>query len=128
MAGEDRPLRFVFSGVYDLPFGKGKRVAGSVGPWTDRLVGGWQVAAIYSLQSGAPVGFGNVIFRGGDLDFDASNINRAFDVQLRAEAFHLANHPIFNAPQVNPTSNDFGRITSQANLPRTVQLALRVTF
>ena len=49
-------------------------------------------------------------------------------LQFRAETFNLFNHAIFNGPELNPTSTNFGRITSQSNLPRTTQLALRVTF
>jgi len=79
VAGEDRPQRFVFSGSYELPFGKGKAVLGDVGAWGNRLVGGWQLNTIYSLQSGAPVNFGNVIYYGGDLKWDARNLSATFD-------------------------------------------------
>jgi hypothetical protein len=177
VAGEDRPFRFVFSSTYELPFGKGKPIAGGVGPWTNRLIGGWQLAGILNTQSGAPVEFGNVIYYGGDLQWNPRNLDRAFDItrfernnllqlernrrtfpqaftayrtdriysvdlsvikaipivermnlQFRAESFNLFNHAIFNAPQLSPTNAAFGRITSQSNLPRTFQLALRLTF
>ena len=177
VAGEDRPYRLVFSGNYELPFGKGKRLGGSVGPWANRLVGGWQMAGILNLQSGSPIDFGNMIYYGGDLQWDSRNLSRAFDtsrfavgsalqldrnrrtfpqafpayrgdkissidlsviktvaivehvnMQIRGEAFNFFNHAIFNGPDVSPTSSTFGRITSQSNLPRTIQLALRLTF
>jgi hypothetical protein len=80
IGNEDRPHRFVFSGSYDLPFGKGKAFAGGVGPWTNRLVGGWQLNTIYSIQAGGPVEFGNVIYYGGDLKWNARNLNQAFDI------------------------------------------------
>ncbi|MBL8211376.1 MAG: TonB-dependent receptor [Bryobacterales bacterium] len=50
--GSDFPHRFVLSGVYDLPFGKGG--SGVV----KRLLGGWQVNGIYTYQSGQPLVFG----------------------------------------------------------------------
>ena len=50
------------------------------------------------------------------------------NMQFRVEAFNLFNHAIFNGPELNATNTNFGRITSQSNLPRTFQLALRLTF
>jgi hypothetical protein len=50
----EAPHRFNVSGVYELPFGKGKKYLdkGGVADW---FLGGWQVAAIGSYQSGFPV-------------------------------------------------------------------------
>ena len=44
------------------------------------------------------------------------------------DAFDTLNHPNWGAPNVSPTSSAFGRITSQANLPRTLQLGARLAF
>ncbi len=60
---QDRPHRLVASGLWELPFGKGKRWLSS-GTFTDKLAGGWQIQGIYSAQSGAPINFGNVLFNG----------------------------------------------------------------
>lgn len=79
IAGEDRPQRFVFSGSYDLPIGKGKALLGGVGAWGNRLVGGWQLNTIFTTQSGAPVTFGNSIYFGGDLNWQARNLPQVFD-------------------------------------------------
>jgi hypothetical protein len=46
--------RLTISGLYDLPFGKGQRFLDS--PATDRLVGGWQVNSVFTLESGRPIG------------------------------------------------------------------------
>lgn len=177
IAGEDRPFRLVFSSTYELPFGKGKQFASSAGPMLNRLVGGWQIAGILNMQSGGPVDFGNLLYYGGDLRWNARNISRVFDIsrfettparqlernqrtfsqafsayrtdrvnnidasilknvtivervkmQIRAEAFNVSNRAIFNGPNVDPVNRNFGVITSQANLPRVFQLALRMTF
>ena len=177
VANEDRPQRFVFSGSYELPFGKGKALMGSANGFVDRLVAGWQLNTIYSLQSGAPVEFDNVIYYGGDLKWSDRNLPQVFDVtrferaaalqldrnvrtfpqafpayradminnidismikniklverltlQLRVESFNAFNHTIFNGPNTNPTSGNFGRITSASNLPRAFQLALRLRW
>jgi len=46
------PLRLAFSGVWDLPFGSGRRLAPR-GPLAV-LAGGWRLSAIYQAQSGPP--------------------------------------------------------------------------
>jgi hypothetical protein len=44
--------RWVTSIVYELPFGKGKQLLGDAGKAANAIVGGWQVNAITSYQSG----------------------------------------------------------------------------
>lgn len=46
--------------IYELPFGRGKWLAGAAGPWLDRLVGGWAWNGTARIQSGSPNDFGNV--------------------------------------------------------------------
>jgi hypothetical protein len=55
-------------------------------------------------------------------------IRENVNLQIRADAFDSLNHPNWGGPNVTPTSAAFGRITSQANLPRTMQLGMRLTF
>src|SRR5262245_20532435 len=50
----EAPHRLNISGVYELPFGKGKKFLDASGP-ANWVLGGWQVAAIGSYQSGFPV-------------------------------------------------------------------------
>lgn len=177
VSGSDRPNRLILNETYDLPFGKGRRFL-SGGHWlSDGIFGGWSVAAIYSFQSGAPLGWGNIIYLGGDLQYDPRNINHAFDTtrfatasaaQLsnnlrtfptqfnnlrvdvtnnldlnvgksfriferarliyRAEAFNLTNHAQFSAPNLTPTAATFAVVTAQSNLPRAIQMSLRLVF
>jgi hypothetical protein len=60
---QDRPHHIVVNGVWELPFGRGKPVD-VPNPWINGFAGGWSVQAIYQWQSGPPIGFGNIIFRG----------------------------------------------------------------
>ena len=59
---QDRPHHIVASGQYELPFGRGSLASRHAA--LNHVLGGWSVQAIYQWQSGAPVGFGNIIFRG----------------------------------------------------------------
>ena len=54
----DFPQRLTISGIWELPFRKSKN------RFLDLFVTGWQVQAWYEGQSGEPLGFGNVPFRG----------------------------------------------------------------
>jgi hypothetical protein len=48
--------------------------------------------------------------------------------QFRAEFFNGFNHPQFNPPDSGFGDANFGHVTSQYNLPRLIQFALRFTF
>lgn len=81
IADEDRPHRFVFSGSYDLPFGKGKSFFSGVNGALDRVVNGWQLNTIYTTQAGAPVDWStNLTYLGGNLNWQGRNLNNTFDV------------------------------------------------
>jgi hypothetical protein len=186
---DDYPHRLVLSGIYELPFGTGRRILTRPGRLLDALIGGFQVQGIYQYQSGRPVVWGNVAYF-GDLEALRTNIgsstvstpadpNRAvfdtsgffspgvdirlrnnvrtfpstlsgfrsqaisqldfsliknFDVtdrarlQLRLEFLNALNATQFGEPILDPTSSNFGRVTSQVNLPRNIQLGLRCVF
>ena len=79
ISSDDRPRRFVLSLSYELPFGRGKAVAGSTGRVLDRVLGGWMLNSSYVRQVGSPISFGNVIYYGGDVQVDARNIYHAID-------------------------------------------------
>jgi hypothetical protein len=82
--------------------------------------------------------FGNVAraleMRGpGQANWDVSifksfSIVEKFKGQFRAEALNAFNTPMFAAPNVSYGSSSFGRITSQVNFSRMMQLGLRFFF
>ncbi|MBV9036771.1 MAG: hypothetical protein JO182_19935 [Acidobacteriaceae bacterium] len=57
LASSDRPHRIVLSGVYQLPFGKGRKFLGGVSRGWEQLVGGWEYNFIGTLQSGTPLSY-----------------------------------------------------------------------
>lgn len=143
----------------------------------NRLIHGWVANGIYTAQPGSPLSWGNVIYFGGPLNYDARRLTGAFDVtqfnrnsaqqlgsnirtfpskfsnlrsagvnnfdfsvikntpitervnlQYRCEFFNALNHPQFDGPQLSPTNTNFGNITSQSNLARSIQMALRMAW
>ena len=51
----DRPHVFQAQGVWELPFGQGRKYAGNVTRATDMLIGGWQLSGQMVAQSGRPM-------------------------------------------------------------------------
>ncbi len=45
---------FVLSGLYQLPFGKGKMFGGNDNRWVDAAIGGWQLAGTSTWEGGLP--------------------------------------------------------------------------
>ena len=52
---QDVAQRLVFSYVYELPFGKGKKLFGGAPSLVNHLIGGWQINGITTYQSGTPL-------------------------------------------------------------------------
>lgn len=64
LSANDRPNRWTFSSIYELPIGRGREWGTHWNHWVDALIGGWQVQANYEWQSGEPLLFGNVYYNG----------------------------------------------------------------
>jgi hypothetical protein len=187
LANVDSPLRWSTGFTYELPLGKGKKLA--TGKALDYLVGGWSINALSVYQSGFPLqiaqstnnnsvfgyasqrpsatgispvtsgsledrlgnyinkdafstaargAFGNLSrtleMRGpGQANWDMSvfktfTIVEKFKGQFRAEALNAFNTPMFAAPNVSFGSGSFGKITSQVNFSRMMQLGIRLFF
>lgn len=60
--------------------------------------------------------------------FKTVRIYETFQAQFRAEALNAMNTPWFRAPNTAFGNAAFGRITSQGNFPRMLQLGLRLFF
>ena len=45
-----------------------------------------------------------------------------------ADLLNLPNHTQFAAPNITPTSADFGKVTAVANQPRFIQMNFRLEF
>jgi hypothetical protein len=63
VSDQDRAHRIVLSGIWEMPFGRGKRWL-NTGNVVDKFLGGWQLQGVYTGQGGAPLNWGNVLFLG----------------------------------------------------------------
>ena len=60
--------------------------------------------------------------------FKNFTFKETFKVQFRMEALNAMNTPLFYGPNVSFGSSSFGKITTQANFSRQLQMALRLSF
>ncbi len=102
ISDSDYPHRFAASSIYDLPFGKGQRFLADANRLLTRLVGGWQFQGIYTFQSGAPIGFGNIIYTG-----DVKNIRLPGDQQTAEHWFNTAGFVTASASQLDHNVRTF---------------------
>lgn len=198
-ASSDVPHRISISGIWELPFGKGRRLASNANGLTDAIVGGWSLQAIGQWQSGRPIDFGNLYYNGdptslkvhyssntdvpvfdisGFYFHDAAVQNNGVDdpvkqradtriqltnnvryfpsridgirtpelkewaislvkqvklagrirAQFNLEVLNAFNQVFFNNANTTATSVNFGKVTSQNNLPREIQLGFKLVF
>jgi hypothetical protein len=55
VSNASRPHILAISYVYDLPFGKGKKMLNHMHPAADAVLGNWSVSAVHRYQSGTPI-------------------------------------------------------------------------
>jgi hypothetical protein len=92
ISDQDTPNRLSVSGIFELPFGKGRKFLSNAGGLTEALLGGWQVQGVYSYQTGFPVPFGNpatntsfaptnsdLFYNGGDIAIDGPTTQKWFN-------------------------------------------------
>ena len=91
-----RPNRFVWTTIWELPFGKGRAFVNH-NP-IQHLVGGWQLSWVYQYQSGPATSWGNLFYYG---DINQIESALAHD-QAHSQDIHLWFNP---AVSYNPTLN-----------------------
>jgi hypothetical protein len=193
------PHRVVVNGIWELPFGRGRRFGSGVNPVVNAFIGNWSVSAIWNWQSGRPnLTMGNVYYD-GDITrlktkytddpnvpvFDtsgfyfhdaavqtngvddpakqradqrirlANNIRtiptrwdglrgpryfnwdmsfvKGFELgrvraQFHIELYNAFDNVFYNNPNLDPTSANFGKVSSQNNLPRNIQIGSKIVF
>ena len=87
ISANDRPHRLVISGVYELPFGRRRPFGSNLPKPLDYVIGGWQLNAVVTNQSGPPLAFGDVILRGSINDIALSSDLRSVDRWFNTSVF-----------------------------------------
>jgi hypothetical protein len=201
IGSDDIPHRVVVSGIWELPFGRGRKWGHNWNGAVNTILGGWQAQGIYQWQAGRPINLDSrniysncdlstlrAKISGGTVDttFDTScfyfhdaavqtngvddpvkqradtrirlannirsfpsrlpgfrgqplnlwdlsviknfSITEKVKLQTRAEFLNAFNHPQFENPNTDPTNSSFGKTTGQNNLPRNVQIGLKLIF
>ncbi|MBV8817950.1 MAG: TonB-dependent receptor [Acidobacteriaceae bacterium] len=104
---------------------------------SDPTVTKWFDTSLFSAPAAYTFGNAPRTFNGARSDWTRNidlslhksfKITERFLLQVRGEAFNLANTPIFAPPNTSFGSAAFGVVSSQANQPRVVQLAMKLLF
>jgi hypothetical protein len=95
ISDQDAPHRINISSVWSLPFGKGRALINNTNGFISRLVGGWEVSGIWSIQSGFALPWGNMIYYGNPKD-----IVLPLDQRTPDHWFNVANFETASAKQL----------------------------
>jgi hypothetical protein len=112
LGGEDRPFVLAITGVWDIPFGRGRQWGGKLMRPLDMLAGGWDLTGNYQFNSGVPVVFSTDSFYSGrdaSLDKHQRSLTRWFDtsqfVPFPAKNTNISNYPAWTGVQNLPGAN-----------------------
>ena len=134
--------RLSINGIYELPFGKGKRFMADANAVSEALLGGWQIQGVYTYQSGFPVGFGDVFYNGGEIALPADQqstlkwFNTAVFTSLLNDnstnatpVDHLRTFPMRLTEVRRDAINNFDlSLLKSVRLPRSMELQVRFEF
>lgn len=81
ISAQDRLHRISVSGIWELPFGRGKQFGSHLPSVVNFFAGGWQLNGVMQRQSGPPLGWGDVwtTFTGDSTSVRLPNSERSVD-------------------------------------------------
>src|SRR6185312_8806988 len=97
--------RFNIASTWELPFGKGKAYLNSLPRVADTLVGGWEVAGLWTFMSGDLPQFGNMIVSGNPCISDPTQqhwFNTSVFSPIPANTYVLRTNPLQYACLTGP--------------------------
>lgn len=125
----ERPNRWTFSGIYELPFGKGRSFGSDWHPVADAILGGWQLQGLYEWQKGEPLLFPNVYYNGDPTQLKSmlgkkDEQGRRYGIDIPAwdiSGFYLTGaQSSANLPAVGQNNYSSGSQISLRNFPLTM--------
>jgi len=126
----ERPYRFTFSSIYELPFGKNRKFGSDWNGFVDGVLGGWQIQGVYEWQSGEPLLLGNVYYN-GDITQLKSMVGKkneqgqTYGVDIPAwdvSGFYVGGNPL--AANVPGFGNNFQTNTGNNNVLRNIPFTI----
>lgn len=111
-AAFDMRKRLVLNYVYDLPFGQGQLIGGNASGFLQKLIGGWSVSGITSVQSGLPFSVlagQNFSGSGNVLPFDRPSLNPNFQGNMLPKTPNQWFNPAAFTPAILGTQGNVGR-------------------
>lgn len=121
VSGEDRPNRFQINGIWELPFGKGRRFGNGWNRLVDGILGGWQLNGVYVIQSGRPISVGNLYFTGDPdrlvANYDKNRLDRPI---FAISGFYFQDAAVQTNGAVDPAKQRADQRISLSNNIRTV--------
>jgi hypothetical protein len=129
VAADDRPHRLTVSGIYELPFGQGKRLLAVANSAVSRIVSGWQISGIFAYQSGPPLGnWGNLIYNGNLGDVKLPRDQQTVQQWINTDGFEkVSANQLASNVRTFPLRFGFLRADHIANFDLSVLKSTRVT-
>jgi hypothetical protein len=100
ISDSDAPHRINISSVWSLPFGKGRALLNSTNGFVSRIVGGWELSGIWSLQSGFALPWNNMIYYGDPANIQLPLNQRTPEHWFNTDGFEMVSTKQMLANQV----------------------------
>jgi hypothetical protein len=115
-SGDDQTQRFVANGIYELPFGRGKRFLNGSNEIVDKVIGGFTMGAIVTWTTGVPfhVAAGRATFNSATANNGAQLVGISFEeFKKNIGIFRTPNGIFFINPNLlDITLNAQGRVST----------------
>jgi hypothetical protein len=124
-----RPHRWVATSIYELPFGKGKKLMNRTG-FLNAIFGGWQLGIIWQMQSGEAIDFGNVFYYGSNLrDIALPSSQRTKDRWFNTDNFEKNSTRVASSfhRRVFPNRMNWLRTDGLEQLDANIQKSFQIT-
>jgi hypothetical protein len=115
------PHRLVVNGIWELPFGRGRRWGSDANPIVNALVGNWSVSAIWNWQSGRPnMTMGNVYYNGDITQLKTKYTNNPDQPVFDTSGFYFNDAAVMTNGQLDPVKQRGDQRIRLANNVRTL--------